>query len=105
MSEPIAEPWSVGDSTMPRRGTIYRFSQAGDALPMHSHDRSSVHTTMVFKGSIVMNGPGRDGKEGWMDEGKAGAFFVFEIGQEHHITALEANTVILNELIYPMGDL
>ncbi len=105
MTDPVAEPWSVGNSATPRRGTIYRFSQTGDALPMHLHDRSSVHTTVVLKGAILINGPGGDGKEGWMDEGGAGAFFVFEIGQEHCITALEPNTVILNELIYPMGDL
>ena len=82
----IAEPWADGLL----RGTIYRFPNEGDVVPMHEHDERTNHLTFVLHGKIKVTGMG------WSAEYSSGDLISFEVGQLHEISAAFATTVILN---------
>lgn len=71
------------------RGTIYDFAAAGDELPLHTHDRSSNHMTIVARGSV---------EEFGVDYRKTlatGAIVVFQAGIPHGFRALEPGSRIV----------
>lgn len=71
-------------------GVIYDFEKSGDILPEHTHDKSSVHITIVCKGSVKAYG------NGWQKNVNAGQIINFKEDQPHEIMALEDNTRIIN---------
>ena len=71
--------------------SIYTFDVVGDVLPMHTHNRNSIHITIVARGSVKIQGP-TIGEE----IHKAGAVIDFEEGHSHEITAVEDNSRIVN---------
>lgn len=74
------------------RGAMYDFEKAGDLLPEHDHDQTSVHITIVAKGRIKAYG------KTWSQEAIAGQLINFNPHQPHEIMALEDNTRIFNIL-------
>jgi len=71
-------------------GTIYDFEVAGDVLPMHNHDETNAHITVVARGSVKASG------EGWEKVFKSGAVIDFPANQPHEFVALQPNTRIVN---------
>jgi len=71
-------------------GTIYDFEVAGDVLPMHDHDETNAHITVVARGSVKASG------EGWERIFKSGAIIDFPANQPHEFVALEDKTRIVN---------
>jgi quercetin dioxygenase-like cupin family protein len=71
-------------------GVIYDFEKAGDILPMHNHDETTVHITIVARGSIKVTG------HGWERISNAGAVLDFKPNQPHEFEALEDNSRIVN---------
>jgi len=71
-------------------GTIYDFEVAGDILPMHDHDETNAHITVVARGSVKASG------EGWERVFKSGAVIDFPANQPHEFVALEDKTKIVN---------
>jgi len=71
-------------------GTIYDFEVAGDVLPMHDHDETNAHITVVARGSVKASG------EGWERVFKSGAVIDFPANQPHEFVALQPNTRIVN---------
>ena len=71
---------------------VYDFPEAGDELPLHNHDETTVHITIVQRGSFDVFGPS------W--ELKADAFnnsvLDWQPGQPHGFKALEPNSRIIN---------
>jgi quercetin dioxygenase-like cupin family protein len=71
-------------------GTIYDFEVVGDVLPMHNHDETNAHITVVARGSVKASG------EGWERVFKSGAVIDFPTNQPHEFVALQPNTRIVN---------
>lgn len=68
--------------------TLYNFSKASDAIPMHTHDYS--HLTVVIAGKISATNGEKSAEFG------PASVVNFSSGKPHEITAVEDNTVILN---------
>ena len=71
-------------------GTIYDFEVVDDVLPMHDHDETNAHITVVARGSVKASG------EGWERIFKSGAVIDFPANQPHEFVALQPNTRIVN---------
>ena len=71
-------------------GTIFDAPEIGDILPMHSHDESTIHITVVARGSFTIRG------ESWEMIGKAGDVIDWKVGQRHELIALEPNSRFVN---------
>jgi quercetin dioxygenase-like cupin family protein len=71
-------------------GTIYDAVAVGDVLPMHDHDESTVHITIVARGSFRAHG------DGWEMTAKAGDVIDWKVGQAHELIALEPNSRFVN---------
>lgn len=71
-------------------GVIYDFEEAGDVLPMHSHDEAGAHLTVVARGAVKAHG------DGWERVLRSGAVVDFPARQRHEFVALEPNTRIVN---------
>jgi quercetin dioxygenase-like cupin family protein len=74
------------------KAIIFDFEFKGDILPMHVHDQSSIHITVVARGSIKAY------SHDWQKEASAGAVLNFREGEPHEIVALEDGTRIVNIL-------
>jgi quercetin dioxygenase-like cupin family protein len=72
------------------KGAIYEFTKAGDILPKHIHDETSVHITIVAKGSIKAY------SHDWEVVVEAGKCIDFPPNQPHEFMALEDDTRIFN---------
>jgi quercetin dioxygenase-like cupin family protein len=72
------------------RGLRYRFD-IGEGLPMHEHDESTAHITIVASGSIRVHGPAIE-----PEIIKAGEAIDFEVDSPHEIMAEENDTIIFN---------
>lgn len=73
-------------------GVIYDFSEVGDELPLHVHDKDDIHISIVARGRIKAFGPDNT----WETEASAGAVLDWEIGHWHGFIALEPNTRLVN---------
>jgi quercetin dioxygenase-like cupin family protein len=82
----LNKPLTTGGLT----GIIYDFEVAGDVLPMHNHDETNAHITVVARGSVKASG------EGWERIFKSGAVIDFPANQPHEFVALEDKTRIVN---------
>lgn len=71
-------------------GTVYTFENAGDTLPMHTHQEGNAHITIVARGSVIARG------NEWEHEYWAGAVIDFPPDQSHEFVALEDNSRIVN---------
>jgi quercetin dioxygenase-like cupin family protein len=71
-------------------GTIYDAVDVNDTLEMHTHDESSVHITIVARGSFRVHGTG------WEMVAKAGDVLDWKPGQAHEFIALEPNSRFVN---------
>jgi quercetin dioxygenase-like cupin family protein len=69
------------------RGTIY-YMDAGDALPMHTHDEATTHITIVASGSVRIWGTWGEVTE------HAPSVRNFVAGQPHEIVALEPTMLV-----------
>jgi len=87
MSAPIETKIAAGDLD----GKIYDFALAGDVLPMHRHNRSTTHVTIVAGGSFICCGP-LIGEQ----VVTPGAFLDFDDDVEHEFRALENNSRLVN---------
>jgi len=74
------------------RGTIYDCPETDDILPMHNHDETTVHITVIARGSFKVRG------EGWEMVSKAGDVIDWLPGQAHELIALEPNSRFVNLL-------
>lgn len=86
MSGPDAKPFTFGNVS----GTIMDFASAGDTLPMHAHDESTIHFTVVARGSFIGRGPG------WEKTLSAGDVIDWKVGAPHEFEAVEPNSRIVN---------
>jgi quercetin dioxygenase-like cupin family protein len=71
-------------------GAVYDAGSTGDILPMHDHDESTVHITIVARGSFKARG------DGWEMTAKAGDVIDWKVGQRHELIALEPNSRFVN---------
>jgi len=72
------------------KGTVYDFSQIGDIVPMHTHDKATAHITIVAKGKMQIS------INGVMQEYESGKVVDFPDNQEHEFVALEPGSRIVN---------
>ena len=72
------------------RGTIYDYTEAGDRLSMHTHDETTVHISIIGRGSFKIRG------EEWEIIGKAGDVIDWRPYQAHEFIALEDNSRLIN---------
>ena len=72
--------------------SVYDFPDAGDELPLHDHDESTVHITIVQRGRFEISGPN------WTIEADAfdNSVLDWQPGQPHAFKALEAGSRIIN---------
>jgi len=82
----LSQPLSAGNL----QGTIYTFENAGDVLPMHTHQLGNAHITIIARGSVKAHG------NNWEAVYAAGAVVDFPVDQSHEFIALEANSRIVN---------
>lgn len=82
----LNKPLELGDI----RGSIYDFEVAGDVLPKHNHDETTVHITIVARGKIKAY------SHDWEKEAVAGQIMDFRPNEPHELMALEDNTRIIN---------
>ena len=71
-------------------GAIYDFSEANDVLPMHTHDDTTAHITIVSKGSFKAHGIG------WEKTLVSGNVVDFPAYQSHEFIALEPGSRLVN---------
>lgn len=71
-------------------GVVYTFEEAGDVLPMHTHQEGNAHITIVARGRIKAHG------NEWSAEYGAGSVIDFPANQSHEFIALEDNSRIVN---------
>lgn len=71
-------------------GVVYTFEVVGDALPMHTHDETTAHITIVARGRVKAHG------NEWSAEYGAGSVIDFPANQSHEFIALEDNSRIVN---------
>jgi quercetin dioxygenase-like cupin family protein len=69
---------------------VFDFLETDDTLPMHNHDESSVHITIVARGSFRLHG------DGWEIIAKSGDIIDWEPGKRHEFVALEPNSRCVN---------
>lgn len=74
-------------------GGVYTFERAGDALPMHRHDDSDVHITIVARGRFRVHGPEIGDKEY-----ESGAVLDWNTGVDHEFIALTDGARLVNIL-------
>lgn len=72
------------------KGVVYTFEQAGDVLPMHTHQEGNAHITIVARGRVKAHG------NEWSAEYGAGSVIDFQPNQSHEFIALEDNSRIVN---------
>lgn len=82
----LSKPLSAGKLN----GTVYTFEQAGDVLPMHTHQEGNAHITIVARGKVRAHG------NEWSAEYGAGSVIDFPPDQSHEFVALEDNSRIVN---------
>lgn len=70
--------------------TIYDFENVGDELGAHTHDASTLHMTVVARGSVQAFG------DGWEMIAPAGTVLAWKENQTHGMRALEPLTRIIN---------
>lgn len=71
---------------------LYDFPDAGDELPLHVHNETDIHISIVARGKLKAFGP--DGT--WETIAESGAVLDWEVGQYHGFIALEPNTRLVN---------
>jgi quercetin dioxygenase-like cupin family protein len=71
-------------------GTIYDFPEVGDVLPMHTHDETSVHISIVARGSFRAYG------DGWHHTLGCGDIVDWPANQPHEFSALEPGSRLVN---------
>lgn len=71
-------------------GIIYDFPEKNDILPSHSHEKDSVHITIVARGKFLAK---YNGKEEIIS---AGDIYDWAIGEFHEFIALEPNSRLVN---------
>lgn len=72
------------------KGNVYDFPEIDDVLPMHSHDETNVHITVVARGKFKAIG------EGWERELSTGDVVDWQPHQPHEFISLEPNSRIVN---------
>jgi quercetin dioxygenase-like cupin family protein len=72
---------------------VYDFAQPGDSLPLHTHDETTAHITVVLRGSFEIVQPGLPPVAA-----RGGDIYEFAAGQPHAINALEADSRLVNQL-------
>jgi len=72
--------------------SVYDFPEVGDELPLHDHDETNVHITIVQRGRFEIFGPG------WIIEADAfnNSVLDWQPRQPHGFRALEKNSRIIN---------
>lgn len=71
-------------------GTIYDFENALDTLPMHEHDETTNHMTVVARGSFTVKGLD------WESQHLAGDVIDWQPNDPHEFIALEPNSRLVN---------
>ena len=71
-------------------GRVYDYPEAGDVLPMHTHDETNNHISIVAKGSFKAHG------DGWEMTLVAGNVVDWPANQAHEFIALEPNSRLVN---------
>lgn len=71
-------------------GSIYDAPEMDDVLEMHTHDETTVHITIIARGSFRVHG------DGWEMVAKAGDVLDWKVGQAHELIALEPNSRFVN---------
>lgn len=84
----LADQFVLGDL----RGTMFTFEKAGESLEKHIHDETTIHVTIVARGSV------RVCSHDWERIAVAGQLVDFRIGEPHEIVALEDGTRVFNIL-------
>jgi quercetin dioxygenase-like cupin family protein len=84
---PSVATHTLGDLSL----SIYTYENKDDVLPMHTHNRETIHITIVAKGSVKVHGPSIP-----ETEYKAGSVVDFKEDHPHEITAMEDNSRIIN---------
>jgi quercetin dioxygenase-like cupin family protein len=72
------------------KSQVYTFEKAGDVLPEHINDETTIHITIVCKGRVCVN------SMGFTRKAEAGEIIDFQVNQPHEILALEDNSKIIN---------
>lgn len=72
------------------KGTIYDFDDIGDVLPMHCHDETTVHISIVARGVFRCQG------DDWEQEAAAGAVLDWQPNDPHEFIALEPSSRLVN---------
>ena len=72
------------------KGAIYDFPEKNDILPMHEHDESSVHITIVAKGKFKAKGLE------WEKELISGNVVDWQPYQPHEFIAMEPDSRLVN---------
>lgn len=76
-------------------GTVYDFEVSGDVLPMHSHDASTEHISIIARGSFRCHGPKLPERVLHCGE------VAVDVGLEHEFVALEDNSRLVNIIKSP----
>jgi hypothetical protein len=71
-------------------GTVYDFGEVGDVLPMHAHDETTVHITVIARGSFHAHG------DGWECHFGVGEIVDWQPHDPHEFTALVPNSRLVN---------
>ena len=77
------------------RGHVYIFEKTGDMIPMHNHDKNSVHISIIAKGSLRLLGYKKQPVEY-----TCGTMLDFSDIEMHELRALEDDTRMFNILKY-----
>lgn len=89
----LNKPMSIGKLS----GTIYDFEEVGDELPLHFHNETDAHISIVARGKLkVFTAESHEAQHSWEGEISTGAVLDWEAGQWHGFTALEPNTRLIN---------
>jgi quercetin dioxygenase-like cupin family protein len=86
MANAIPKPFKFGIIV----GTIYDFPKADDVLPIHGHDETTQHITIVAKGAIRVVTPVMD------KVFESGAVIDLPAFQMHEFTATQDDSRIIN---------
>jgi quercetin dioxygenase-like cupin family protein len=76
------------------KSQVYTFEKAGDVLPEHINDETTIHITVVCRGKVLVT------SMGFKREAEAGEIIDFQVNQPHEILALEDKTKIINIVKY-----
>lgn len=72
------------------QGTIYDFPEVDDILPMHDHDKKTVHITIVARGKFKVR------SSTWEKIVETGLVLDWQPHQPHEFIAIEPNSRIVN---------